>query len=119
MTERKQQTAARRDSPDIRAAHTDRTAMCRKTAETMKTADGITGRMTAAEAAARMTAAEITAARMKKQPCPQILHSLTAARRQMVSWRCFLMGMDLSAVKIIFQVKMISMFRLPRSAVLT
>ena len=62
MTERRQQTAARRDSPDIRAGRTDRTAMCRKIAAAMIiTADGITGRRTAAETAARRMDAELTA----------------------------------------------------------
>ena len=57
-----QQTAARRDSPDIRAGRTDRTAMCRKIAAAMIiTADGITGRRTAAETAARRMDAELTA----------------------------------------------------------
>ena len=42
--------------------------------------------------------------------------SLTAARKQMVSWKCFRMDTALSAAKIICREKMISMFRRPRSA---
>ena len=40
---------------------------------------------------------------------PQIRHSLTVERKQMVFWRCFRMAMDLFAVRIIFLEKMIFM----------
>ena len=105
ITERKQRSAATKPRPDTRIVLTGRMVMCRKIETVTMPANGITGRKKTAEAAAWKMRME----------CLQILRSLTVAKRQTVFWKCFRMVMDLSDAKIIFPVKMISMFLRHRS----